>query len=317
MNKIVLSVFALLPVSIASANAFDTSRFSGEVSLNSGFSRTNSNLDTISSAQINHLGKGDSSNQNFVAPLGSLYYALNENNNQRVYLGTSRDDLAVGTLAFELGYQYDYHNGTRLDIGYLPTVVADEVWANPYLTGQERETTDRQGNAYRLKLSNLWNSGVSFDMAYATAEIDNEGINHAELLRDSETYYLKGQYRTMLNTNSGYITAFSYTDHDADGSAASFNAYKGELSYFYLTSNYQLVLTGSYTLRDFSAENPIFSKTRSDDVYRLFLAYEYNNIPGWDNWSVTSFVGGTINDSNIDFYSSDSLLMSVGMNYKF
>lgn len=317
MNKIVLSVFALLPVSIASANAFDTSRFSGEVSLNSGFSRTNSNLDTNSSAQINHLGKGDSSNQNFVAPLGSLYYALNENNNQRVYLGTSRDDLAVGTLAFELGYQYDYQNGTKLDFGYLPTVIADEVWANPYLTGQERETTDRQGNAYRLKLSNLWNSGVSFDMAYATSEIDNEGINHAELLRDSETYYIKGQYRTMLNTNSGYITAFSYTDHDADGSAASFNAYKGELSYFYLTSNYQLALTGSYTLRDFSAETPIFSKTRSDDVYRLFLAYEYSNIPGWDNWSVTSFIGSTINNSNIDFYSSDSWLMSVGMNYKF
>ncbi|WP_413110306.1 DUF2860 family protein [Thaumasiovibrio sp. DFM-14] len=317
MNKTVLSVFALLPVSIASATAFDTSRFSGEVSLNSGFSRTNSNLDTNSSAQINHLGKGDSSNQNFVAPLGSLYYALNENNNQRVYLGTSRDDLAVGTLAFELGYQYDYHNGTKLDIGYLPTVVAEEVWANPYLTGHKRETTERQGHAYRLKLSNLWNSGVSFDMAYATSEIDNEGINHAELLRDSKTYYIKGQYRTMLNTNSGYITAFSYTDHDADGSAASFNAYKGELSYFYLTSNYQLALTGSYTLRDFSAENPIFSKTRSDDVYRLFLAYEYSNIPGWDNWSITSFIGSTINNSNIDFYSSDSLLMSVGMNYKF
>ena len=317
MNKKTLCLFALLPISFSSAHAFDTSRFSGEISLNSGFSTTNSNFDTNGPEQINHLGKGESSEQGFIAPLGNLYYALNEQNNQRVYLGTSRDDLAVGTLAFELGYQYDYKNGTRLDIGYLPTVVADEVWSNPYLTGQNRATTDRKGDAYRLKLSNIWNSGVSFDMAYATADIENEEITSSALLRESDTYYIKGQYRSMLNVNSGYITAFSYTKHDATGEANTFDAYKGELSYFYVTQNYGLSLTGSYAWRDFSANNPIFNQTRSDDVYRLFLAYEYKNIPGWDNWSITSFVGSTINSSNIDFYTSDSLLMSIGMNYKF
>lgn len=121
----------------------------------------------------------------------------------------------------------------------------------------------------------------------------------------------------MLNVNSGYITAFSYTKHDATGEANTFDAYKGELSYFYVTQNYGLSLTGSYAWRDFSANNPIFNQTRSDDVYRLFLAYEYKNIPSWDNWSITSFVGSTTNSSNIDFYTSDSLLMSIGMNYKF
>lgn len=317
MNKTALFVFALLPVSIASANATEASRFSGEFSLNSGFSSTNSNLNTNGSEQINHLGKGENTDNFFASPLGSLYYSLNEQNNQRVYLGTSRDDLAVGTLAFELGYQYDYQNGTRLDIGYLPTFLADEVWANPYLTGQKREITDRQGNAYRLKLSNLWNSGVSFDLAYATAEIDNDMIEHAELQRDSDTYFVKGQYRTMLDRNAGYITAFSYTHHDAQGEAASYNAYKAELSYFYIANNYRLSLTGSYELKEYSAENPIFAQTRSDDVYRLFLGYEYDDIPSWDNWSIISFIGTTINDSNINFYKSDSLLMSVGVNYKF
>ncbi|WP_413766708.1 DUF2860 family protein [Vibrio vulnificus] len=49
----------------------------------------------------------------------------------------------------------------------------------------------------------------------------------------------------------------------------------------------------------------------------MFLGYEYDSIPSWDNWSIISFVGTTINDSNINFYKSDSLLMSVGVNYKF
>ncbi|UQN40945.1 DUF2860 domain-containing protein [Agarivorans sp. B2Z047] len=36
--------------------------------------------------------------------------------NQHVYLGTSRDDLTVGDLAFDVGYQYDFVNGTQTDL---------------------------------------------------------------------------------------------------------------------------------------------------------------------------------------------------------
>ncbi|KLV10122.1 DUF2860 domain-containing protein [Photobacterium ganghwense] len=317
MNQNLTCLFTLLSLSTATAQAVDLSRFRGEVSLHTGYTSTNSNLDTNGPNTLSRLDKGSQTNDTFIAPLGTLYYALNEQNNQRVYLGTSRDDLAVGTLAFEIGYQYDFSNGTKLDIGYLPTVLSDEVWSNPYLIGEQRETTDRSGNVYRLKLSNLANSGISFDMAYATSEIDNEMISDSSLLRKSDTYYLKGQYRSMLTPNSGYISAISHTDHNAEGKAASFNEYKADLSYFYLAQNYSLSLTGSYGLRDYNAINPIFSKRRSDDIYRVFLAYEYKNLPRWDNWSVTSFAGSTITSSNIDFYSSDSYIVTLGMNYKF
>lgn len=204
-----------------------------------------------------------------------------------------------------------------MDIGYLPTVVADEVWSNPYLTGERRKTTDRRGNAYRFKASNLWGSALSFDMAFATTEIEDEKIADPALQRDSDTYFFKGQYRTMVSANSGYISGLSFTDHNAQGKAASYHGYKGELTYFHLGQNYSVSLTGSYMLRDFNATNPIFSKKRQDDVYRLFLAYEYKNIPGWNNWSVTSFAGSTVTSSNIDFYSNDNFVITLGMNYKF
>lgn len=316
MNKTTICL-SLMTFSVASAHAVDLTRFSGEFSLNTGYSSTNSNFNVNGEKTLSHLGSGSQSDNAFIAPLGSLFYALDQKDSHRVYLGTSRDDLAVGTLAFEVGYQYDFANGTGFDISVLPTVVSDEVWADPYLVGQSRSKTDRTGNAYRLKLSNLWSSGVSFDMAYAQSEIDNEAIAQSALHRDADIYYLKGQYRSMLSSNSGYISAFSYTDHNADGKAASFNAYKGELSYFYLSQNYSLSFTGSYALRDFDAVNPVFSKQRNDNVYRAFLAYEYRNLPGWDNWSITSFAGSTITSSNIDFYNSDDFIVTLGMNYKF
>ncbi|ENT9002566.1 DUF2860 family protein [Vibrio parahaemolyticus] len=317
MNTNLICLFTLISLSATTAQAADPSRFNGEFSLNTGVSSTSSNLDVNGSDTLSGLGKGSRTNDAFIAPLGSLSYSLNEQNNQRVYIGTSRDDLAVGTLAFEVGYQYDYSDGTQLDIGYLPTVVADEVWSNPYLIGEKRDKSDRSGNAYRLKLSNLLGTGLSFDMVYANTEIENEAIVDPALHRDSDTYFFKGQYRSMLSLNSGYVSALSYTDHNAQGKAASYNGYQGELTYFYVGQNYALSLTGSYAYRDFDAINPIFSKQRNDDVYRVFLAYEYKNIPGWDNWSVTSFVGSTITSSNIDFYSNENMIVTLGMNYKF
>ncbi|MCW8329267.1 DUF2860 domain-containing protein [Photobacterium sp. SDRW27] len=318
MKKTQFCLVTLLSGIAFIAQASDTSRFSGELSINAGFATSDSNLNPNGDKTLTSLNDQVSHTNNvFVAPLGIISYALNNQNSHRIYMGTSRDDLAVGTLAFELGYQYDFLNGTRLDIGVLPTVLSGEVWADPYLVGESRSTTDIEGNAYRLKLSNIGNSGVSLDMAYATAEIDNDQITEQALLRDSSAYYLKGQYRSMLDSNSGLISAFSYTGRDAEGKAASYNKYKAELTYLYFSPGHSVALTGSYAYRDFNAVNPLFGKERSDDIYRLFLAYEYANIPGWKNWSAISFVGSTFTTSNIDFYESNDLIMSVGLNYKF
>ncbi|KHT63816.1 hypothetical protein RJ45_09845 [Photobacterium gaetbulicola] len=318
MRNLNIFVIALFAGFTTSAYALDNSRINGDISINTGYATSNSNLNPNGDKTLSSLDDRVSHTNNyFAAPLGNIRYALDSNHTHAVYLGTSRDDLAVGTLAFELGYQYNFTNGTQLDITYLPTVLPDEVWANPYLTGEERQTTDIDGNAYRLKLSNLLNTGVSLDMAYATATIDDEQITESTLFRDSATFYLKGQHLSMLDQRSGLITAFSYTDHNAEGKAASYNKYKVEMTYFLHSSAYSLALTGSYAYRQFDAVNPLFDTLRNDDVMRLFLAYEYKDIPGWDNWSVTSLAGSTVTSSNIDFYKSNNFLMTVGLNYQF
>ncbi|MBY5945130.1 DUF2860 domain-containing protein [Photobacterium rosenbergii] len=298
--------------------ANETSRLSGEIIVTSGYISTNSNLSTDGNARLNDLNsKGSHTDDFIVAPLGSLTYRLGDDNNQRVYLGTSRDDLAVGDLAFEVGYQYDFANGTQLDAAFLPTVVSGEVWANPYQTGSNRQKTDIEGHAFRVKLNNINNSGMSLDMAYATAEVDDEQVTEQALRRDHDTYYIKGSHTTMFSNRSGLVSSVSYTHRDAKGKAETFDQYKAEVTYFTSVDAHSLALTGGYAYRDYEGNNPIFNKERTDNRYKVFLAYEYADFAGWENWSLVSLAGANFNTSNIDFYESEEYLMTVGMSYQF
>ncbi|KOO15423.1 hypothetical protein AKJ18_10535 [Vibrio xuii] len=315
-RKSILSV-AILSTVTTSAFAFDSSRLSGELILSTGYVSTNSNLSTESDAFLNDkTQKGSHSDDFIVMPLGNIAYELGGDRNQKVYLGTSRDDLAVGDLAFEIGYQYSMLNGTHIDIAYLPTVVSGEAWANPYLEGH-RTKTDVDGQAYRLKLSNIVGSNFSLDMAYANTEVDDEQIINQDLLRDSDKYYIKGGYVTYFTPSMGLSTSLGYLHNDADGKAETFDQYELEMTYFMNINAHSLAVTSSYAYRDYDGQNSLYNKTRADNKHKLFVAYEYANIPGFDNWNFVSFAGVNYTDSNINFYKSEDYLASVGLSYKF
>ena len=315
-TKSILSV-AILSSLTTSAFAFDSSRISGEIILATGYVSTNSNLSTESDAVLkNRTNKGSHNNDVVVMPLGNIAYELGESRNQKVYLGTSRDDLAVGDLAFEIGYQYNMQNGTQVDVAYLPTVLSGEVWKDPYLEGR-RSKTDVDGHAYRLQVNNIIGSGFSMDMAFATTEVDDEQVQASELTRDSDMYSVKGGYLAYFTPNMGLSTTLGYLHNDADGKAETFDQYQLEMTYFVTHGAHKVALTSSYAYRDFDGQNSIYGKTRSDNRHKLFAAYEYANIAGLENWDLVSFAGVNYNDSNINFYKSEEYLASVGVSYKF
>ncbi len=317
MNKKSILSATILSTLATGAFAFDSSRLSGEIILSTGYVSTNSNLSTESDAYLGDRNqKGSHTDDFMVFPLGSIAYDLGENRNQRVYMGTSRDDLAVGDLAFEIGYQYDMLNGTQVDVAYLPTVLSGEVWADPYLQGN-RSKTDIDGHAFRLKLSNIVGSGFSVDMAYATQEVDEERITDNDLHRDSDMYYVKGSYLTHIAPNMGLITSAGYLHNDAEGKAETYDQYEMEVTYFINHNAHTLGVTGTYAYRDYDGHNAYYQKTRSDNRSKLFVAYEYANIIGLENWDFVSFAGVNYNDSNIDFYKNEEYLATVGVSYKF
>lgn len=292
--------------------------FSGEISLNAGIVSSTSNFNVDGDATIDSLNnEADSESEGLIAPLGNVAYTFGEGLRQQIYFGTSREDIAVGTLAVELGYKHKLSSGTVVDVSFLPTVISGETWANPYQLNTPREETDVSGNAYRLQLNSISGSGFSLDLAFATTDVENDLNAGSDLARDADSYYAKGSYRFAVSRTSFVSPSVTYIQHDADGSASSFDAYGAEVSWFNILGRHSLVLTAGFTKRDYDSASALFNKKRSDDELSLFAAYEYPEFMGWKDWSFISFAGYGNTESNLTFYDESSYLFAVGLNYKF
>ncbi len=315
--RLVVLILAFV-FSSAQAQLAKTAGFSGEFSLNTGFVSSQSNLNTNNSKSIDSLDKSADSKRSLIpAPLGNIAYTFGNQLNHRLYAGTARSDVAIGILAFQLGYQYQLPMGTVLDVSYLPTLLEKETWRNPYQVGAARQTTDEGGNAYRIRLKGLINRGFNLDLAYGDKQIDEEEITDRSLAREADIYYIKGSYRLPISRTSMLQPAVTYINHDADGKAESFDSYRFDLSWFKFINRHRIVVTAGYNYKDYQSESLTFSKTRNDATISLFAAYEYQNVFDWQDWSFVSFTGYNQADSNINFYDEQQYLLFIGMNYRF
>ncbi|MDF9401359.1 DUF2860 domain-containing protein [Vibrio sp. 1180_3] len=297
----------------------------GEISINTGYMSQSSNFNTDVKDPISDLNsEGKSNGEMLVAPLGQINYTFGQDLDKQIYIGTTRDDIAVGDFAFEIGYKQELESGMVVDVSFLPTAVSGETWSDPYALNSAREVTDETGNAYRLKLESIAGTDFTLDMAYANIDVKNEASGsdlsaseQAKLQRDGSVIFAKGEYKYMLNQTSGLIPSLSYKVRSADGEAMAYKAYGTDITYFKVLDRHQFALTASYETRSYDGTNPMFDKTRSDNEMSLFAAYEYDQLMGWEDVSFISFASYGSSSSNIDFYNESEYLFSTGVNYKF
>ncbi|MDD9173596.1 DUF2860 domain-containing protein [Aliivibrio finisterrensis] len=301
----------------AMAQLADKEGISGEIALTTGFTSSTSNFNTEGEDTISSVYQKGSSDNGFMAfPLGSIAYTFGQELNQQVYAGTTRQDIATGTVVLEVGYKYQFDSRMVVDVSILPTVMSSKTWANPYLVDSARTETDASGNAFRFKVNNIAGSNFTIDSAYATKDVENDDVIE-ELKRDADTIYLKGQYRLPLSRTSFVLPSVIYQSSSADGKASSYDQYGAEVSFFKIMQRHQLVLTAGYNQRTFGAENPIYTEIRKDNKLSFFAAYEYTKFMDWQDWSFISFAGYSSTDSNITFYDESEYIVTVGLNYKF
>ncbi len=311
----------LLALSVAATPAFaklaDQQGFSGEISINTGVTSSTSNFNTDADSKISSINQKASSESSFlVAPLGSIAYTFGEKLNHQVYTGTARDDVATGTVVLEVGYKYQLESGMTIDASILPTIMSGGTWADPYNTTSARSKTDETGNAFRLTLESIAGSAFSLDMAYATKDVKDDRVEDV-LKRDADTFYLKGQYRQPISRTMMLVPSLIYQSSSADGKAASYEQFGGEVSLFGGMGRHQYALTAGYNQRSYDASSITFQQKRSDDNINLFAAYEYDQFMDWENWSFVSLAGYGTSDSNITFYDESQYIVSLGLNYKF
>ncbi|CAH0533262.1 hypothetical protein VST7929_01126 [Vibrio stylophorae] len=293
------------------------SRWQGELSFNVGYISVKDNLSTKTDQSIaNYAAPNDHDGIDFAGGLGQISYRLDDDNRHRLYFGTSRADIAIGTLALELGYQWQ-QDWALVDISFLPTVLSQEAWQNPYLLNQNRQETDQKGHAFRLQLKNIGDSRLSLELGYGDTEIEDEGIMQPSLHRSGDAWLVRGQYMQPLSRSNGLISALAWLNYDAQGQAASYQRYELRMTYFHHINQHQFALTGAYGFQDYDAVHPIFLKTREQQDGRLFLAYEYQNLWGVDALSANLLLGYQLGNANLDFYDNEQIFTSIGLGWQF
>lgn len=311
----------------AVAKLGESNGFSGEIAINAAYASKTSNLTNTDDEFRTYNGGQQENSSALVLPLGNVQYTWGSRSNHQVFLGTSRADVAVGTLALETGYRYQFQGGTKWSLAVLPTILEGEVWQDPYLLNTARNTTDEKGTAYRMQIDNIAGSLFSLDLAYGKRELDSElsgsgaGLSAEEMAtldRNADIFY--GKFKMMLPINRGVLLfpALIYTQQDANGSAMKSNTYGAEVSSFISAGNHQFAFTVTYLNRQYDGANPVFDDvTRKDDEWKAFLAYEYPGIFYSDNLSLVAFGGINNSSSNIEFYDSKDWITSVGLNWEF
>ncbi|WP_210447795.1 DUF2860 domain-containing protein [Vibrio crassostreae] len=321
---VVISAFASMP---AYSGLAPNEGFSGNFSVLAGFYSDSSNLSTEQdSNQATNTEEGNSEKQGLLGFLGTVQYTFGESLTHQVYAGTTREDIATGTIAFEIGYRHQLLGGTILDFSVLPTLISGKAWSDPYAVGVNRNETDVKGNVGRLQLTNIGGTAFQTDFAIGESDVDDElsgtqslSAQDAALLDRERTYvYAKAGYRFILPNQTGLLVpSMVYFHADAEGDALSFDSYGIELNYAKRIGRHGFVVTLDASDRQYDEANPIYGKTREENEYGAFLAYEFGGLMGYEDWSFISLLGLRSIDSNIDFYNSEQVLASVGVDYKF
>ncbi|EAQ53392.1 DUF2860 domain-containing protein [Vibrio splendidus] len=305
--------------------------FSGNMTFLTGFTANSSNLDVGQSnhqSQTDLMSSGATEANGMVAILGSMQYTFGALNHKQIFLGTSRDDIITGTLAFEVGYRQQLESGMVIDFSILPTLISGEVWDDPYAVDSKREETDLTGNVVRMQLSKMMGTNFNIDMAFGESDVkkENTGLKGLDLTdeeralmtREREYFYLKSGYQYFLKDGSGILTpSINVFSSNSEGNALSFLSVGAEVNLAKRFGNHGLAFTINAAKRDYDKENPIFNKTREDKDFGAFIAYEYANIFDAKNWSLVSLLGAKTTTSNIEYYQSSQYVVSVGVDYKF
>ncbi len=326
-NKKFWALVMLLIPTLVHARVENKPGLSGEFSAIAGIVSTNSNLSSQNEFKEGELNsRGADKTNPIYGPLFNLNYVFGAGAQHKIFIGTTREDIAIGILAAEIGYQFSFHGHQKVAISYLPSLIEETVWADPFILGTNKSESEKSGHAYRVQFKNISNIPVSLDLAYATTDVEvessgtSQGLNPAQqqlLDRHADIYLSKLSYRQFLGRGFGVTPALTYSLSDAKGGAMEFQRMGTSFTVFSFLNRSKYFFTLSYEKDNYKETHPVFSLKREDRSFGGFLAYEFTNIFSIPQLSAISLIGYNKNNSNIEFYSEKQLLMSAGVTFRF
>ena len=116
---------------------------------------------------------------------------------------------------------------------------------------------------------------------------------------------------------NNFIPEITYVNFDADGKAMAYDSIEIKLTHNYNTDRFSTFSSIYFSNKDYDQNNPIYGKLQSDDTLGLGFTLVDRKLFGAKDWSAIASIAFAKRDSNIDFYTSETNLVSLGAIYSF
>jgi hypothetical protein len=247
----------------------------------------------------------------------------------QVFLGTEVGDLLSFDTAQQLAIKQEVGSLGVMQAGLLFSG-ATRVWKDPYVTGQNRDDTDRRNMGAQFTWDKIFGSNLELEYSIRKVDIGSEksgeflGLSNAQqdrLDRNGVVHQVSAAYQFKFAEKHQFTPEIAVSYADLDGEAMANTGVDLKLNYTYFGDPLTLVLNGSVGQADYDKSNPIYGKTRDDDRYGGSATVYYKNPWGWKLFGsepMQFFVTGaySLTDSNIDFYTQEALLGMGGVAFR-
>ena len=321
-------VFALDPIPKQSG-------FSGYVQPGLGYLSIKSNMVAkvlsfdLSDQKINNLNDEPDSQSTMLFSLPFKLAYTFQGGRTQVFLGTEVGDLLSFDTAQQLAIKQDVGALGVMQAGLLFSG-ATRVWKDPYVTGQNRDDTDRKNMGAQFTWDKMFGSNLELEYSIRKIDVGSEksgeflGLSNADqdrLDRNGVVHKVSAAYQFQLGEKHRLTPEIALSYDDLDGEAMANTGVDLKLNYTYLGDPITLVLNGSIGAAEYDKRNPIYGKTREDERYGASATVYYKNPWGWKLFGsepMQFFVTGaySLTDANIDFYTQEALLGMGGVAFR-
>lgn len=307
---------------------------SGFINLGAGVAKVESN--TLAGMKFGDLGDdrissltGSPDSETLTMPVAAfeLAYTFAGSRTQLIF-GNSLEDYVRFDFATRMAVRQEVSGLGTLGLNYLSTPIKTEVWSDPYATNTKRSDTDRDSTGYRLTWDHILDSDWEVRYSNREVDIDNEtsgstlGLSAANVaLLDRNGDMKSTQVLYTMRSGKHIITPqLSYTEHDLDGDAMSYDGYSLFVNHRYMDGSFVYVTNVGFGSFDYDESNPVPAfngkKASKDRIGGSFTTF-YANPWGIEDWTFNAGVVWYKEDNDIDFYDNEVKMISAGMMHKF
>jgi len=318
------SVHALAPIP-------DMTGVTGFISLGLGVADVESNFlaeavgQDLGDENIGSLGEPEGESLGLPVAAFELSYVFD--GKTQLYVGNLLEDYLRFDFATRFGVRHNVGNAGRLGFSVLQSPINAKVWENPYATGVDRDSTDRNATGFRVSWDEILGSGLEIRVASRELELDDEssgvgvgGLTPAEIAsldRNGDFTQVNIRYALSKNENNQFILGVNGREGDTDGSAMEWSSTSIELNYLYTSEDLKVVTNLVVGNRDFDEINPVFGEKADADFTALTVTGFFPGLFGFKDWTANAALVIGQDDSDVDFFDQNISMLSFGFLHRF